>query len=227
MQRGATDEMDICVTREAGMLVSTQEGSNDGSTAVNPGPLGRLFSNINTFCHIGPIRVERRRLMQILWESPLKSRGSSAWYSWLGKTALPVSDFLSFLGLEDTIFFFNTVIITWQKKKKSLYIEENPRMKYTNCQWCLSLDLYQKIWIVFFVHFFFQIILVPDHFEALSMESSGFEWVGCGVPKLWHGHRLRALQVDPLGFAGLIIRRSIPNGEERFFSMGRWRLGSS
>lgn len=41
-----------------------------------------------------------------------------------------------------------------------------------------------EILIVFFVHLFFQIILVPDHFEALSMASSSFTWVRCGVPKL-------------------------------------------
>ena len=59
--------------------------------------------------------------------------GTAGW----ANPALPGWGFLSFPELEGTVFLKYSTVITQQK---SLYIEENPGMKYTNCQLWLSLD---------------------------------------------------------------------------------------
>lgn len=71
---GAKDDMGACMmsvilSRERGLLDSVHKGSNDGSTAINPGSLGKDSSFFSTFYHMGPIRIEGRSLLQILWES--------------------------------------------------------------------------------------------------------------------------------------------------------------
>lgn len=69
----AKDDMDarvmsVILSRE-GLLDSVHKGSNDGSTAISPGLLGKDSSFFSTFCHVGPVRIEGRSLLQILWES--------------------------------------------------------------------------------------------------------------------------------------------------------------
>ena len=66
-----TDSRVMCVilSRERGLLDSVHKGSNDGSAAISPGLLGKDSSFFSTFCHVGPVRIEGRSLLQILWES--------------------------------------------------------------------------------------------------------------------------------------------------------------
>lgn len=83
------------------MLDSVHEGSNDGSTAINPRPLEKDFSFFSTFCHVGSVRIEGRRLLQILWESMAAQCGIDGW----ANPALSVWSCLSFLGFEAIVFY--------------------------------------------------------------------------------------------------------------------------
>lgn len=81
------------------MLDSVHKGSNNGSTAINPGPLGKDSSFFSIFYHVGPIRIEGRSLLQILWESMEAQHA-------LDGGVNPLSSLISRVGSYTGIFFF-------------------------------------------------------------------------------------------------------------------------
>ena len=125
---GAKDDMGACVmsvilSRERGLLDSVHKGSNDGSAIINPGPLGKGSSFFSMFHHVGPSRIEGRSLLQILWESMAAQHA-------LDGGVNPLSSLISRVGSYRGIFFLYTCN---NNLAKSLYVEENPGMRYINC----------------------------------------------------------------------------------------------
>lgn len=103
---GAKDDTGACVmsvilSRERGLLDSVHKGSNDGSTAINPGSVGKDSSFFSTFYHMGPIRIEGRILLQILWESMAAQHA-------LDGGVNPVLSLISRVGSYRGIFFLYT-----------------------------------------------------------------------------------------------------------------------